>query len=306
MTQTSENRSGPVCGSASNPLGELLMPLIKKDLYSASPVPGVTFMRASCSVPRSQVVYEPNVVIIGQGRKVAHIDGKTYVYDPMNYLVLAAPMPFECETIVTPGEPLLGFKIYVDPLVLGELLMEMEDAPPASGVPFGMGSTALTPELTDAAVRLLRCMGSPAECRVLGPQIVCEILYRVLCGPQSASLRAVAARHTHFAQINKALQRIHDGFADSLDVQTLARDANMSVSAFHHNFKAVTSTSPLRYLKSIRLHRARLLMVQEGASASAAAARVGYESPSQFSREFKRFFGASPVEEAAKVRAAMV
>jgi len=293
-----------VVSKARNPIAELLAPLVRTDWYSDSPVPGVTFMRSTTGKPRSRVVYEPGVVIIGQGRKIGFLDGKEYVYDPMNYLVLATPMPFECETIVTPGEPLLGFTVGIDPIVVGELLLEIGDGSASStrDIPFGMGSTRMTPELIDASVRLLRCMGSPSDSVVLGPQIVREILYRVLTGPRSEALRAAATRHSHFAKISRTLRQIHSNFAEDFDIETLAREASMSVSAFHHNFKAVTSTTPLQYLKSMRLHHARLLMAQEGKSASEAAGDVGYESPSQFSREFKRFFGSSPTEEAAKMR----
>jgi len=152
-------------------------------------------------------------------------------------------------------------------------------------------------------VRLLESLQAPLDCRVLGPQIVREICYRVLCGEQSGALRAVAARRGHFSQISKVLRRIHADYAAALDVESLAREASMSVSTFHQNFRDVTSTSPLQYIKSIRLHKARMLMAQEGLNASVAARQVGYESSSQFSREFKRFFGDTPVEQAAKMRA---
>ncbi|MCU1232856.1 MAG: rhaS [Candidatus Solibacter sp.] len=145
-------------------------------------------------------------------------------------------------------------------------------------------------------MRLLECLPDPADARILGPQLVREIMYRVLCGEQGGALRAAAALHSRFGQVNRALQRIH---AD------LAETAGMSASAFHRNFKAVTSNSPLQYLKTIRLHKARMLMVYEGLRAGVAAERVGYESPSQFSREFKRLFGESPVESAAALAGAL-
>jgi AraC-like DNA-binding protein len=169
-------------------------------------------------------------------------------------------------------------------------------------MPRGIFATPLHDDLCNAALRLLESLRTPAEARILGPQIVREITYRVLRGPQGDALRAVAARHTHFGQISKALHRMHADYSDSLDVETLARESGMSVSTFHHNFKSVTSSSPLQYLKAIRLHKARLLMVNEGLGAGVAAGRVGYESPSQFSREFKRFFGSSPADEAARIR----
>jgi AraC-like DNA-binding protein len=149
---------------------------------------------------------------------------------------------------------------------------------------------------------LLESLADSAETHVLGPQIVREITYRVLCGEQGGALRAAAALHSRFGQVNRTVQRIHSEYARDLTVEELAGMAGMSASAFHQNFKAVTSTSPLQYLKTIRLHKARMLMVYEGVRAGMAAERVGYESSSQFSREFKRLFGASPLEETERVR----
>jgi len=173
---------------------------------------------------------------------------------------------------------------------------------PTPAMPQGIYSTKLDLKLSETTVRLLECLAVSAETRVLGPQIVREITCRVLCGEQGGALRAAAALHSRFGQVNRTVQRIHSEYARDLTVEELAGMAGMSASAFHQNFKAVTSTSPLQYLKTIRLHKARMLMVYEGVRAGMAAERVGYESSSQFSREFKRLFGASPVEETERVR----
>lgn len=284
-------------------LVELLGQLAKGEGMSPSIVDGVRYMRATQTMRRHPVVYEPGIFIIAQGRKRGFLGGQVYQYDPKNYLVTSVPMPFECETIGTPEKPLLGLSVRVDPATIAELLLEMDDAPNRRiAIPRGIFATPLNEGLCDAATRLLECLGSPADARILGPQIVREITYRVLRGPQGDALRAVAARHSHFGQIARALRRMHNDYSDSLDVETLARESGMSVSTFHHNFKAVTSSSPLQYLKAIRLHKARMLMVHEGLGAGVAAGQVGYESPSQFSREFKRFFGSSPADEAARLR----
>jgi AraC-like DNA-binding protein len=156
--------------------------------------------------------------------------------------------------------------------------------------------------MINATVRLLECLQTPIDSRILGPQNVREIIYRVLYSNQGMTLRALAVRHSRFSQIARVLRRIHTEFDKELDVNSLAVEANMSVSTFHHNFKSVTLVSPIQYLKSVRLHKARQLMVQDGLNVGVAAGKVGYESASQFSREFKRYFGASPSEEAAKVR----
>ena len=128
------------------------------------------------------------------------------------------------------------------------------------------------------------CLKNPLDSRILGNQIVREIFYRVLCGEQGGTLRALAARHSHFGQVAKVLRRIHSEYDTKLDIESLASEANMSISTFHHNFKAVTAASPLQYLNSIRIHKARMMMVQDGLNASTAAGTVGHESPSRYNK----------------------
>jgi AraC-like DNA-binding protein len=155
-------------------------------------------------------------------------------------------------------------------------------------------------------VRLAEALCSDDDAKILGPQFVREIIYRVLRSENSGTLRALGAPHTHFGQISRALNRIHSEYAEALDMATLAAEAGMSVSTFHSHFKAVTSSSPLQYLKNIRLHKARMMMVHEGTTAAAAAREVGYESASQFSREFKRYFGDGPASEASRLRESLM
>ncbi len=286
-------------------LAELLGSLTPTEGFSPSLLEEVRFIRANKSTSRTPIVYDPSIIIVGQGRKRIFLGDQTYTYDPYNYLVLSVPLPFECETTATPEKPLLAVSIKVDPGALSELLMEMDDDGNVSGTVCGVYSTALTDELASAAIRLLECLKSPIESRILGPQIVREITFRVLRGEQGGALRAVASRHSRFGHIARALRRVHQEYHKELDVETLAREANMSVSTFHHNFKAVTSTSPLQYLKSIRLHKARLMMVQDGLNASTVAQRVGYLSASQFSRDYKRFFSNSPAKESREMRSVL-
>lgn len=214
------------------------------------------------------------------------------------------PLPFECETFATPQAPLAGLRINVDLLQLQELVMEIgedERFRPASSSS-GINSATLSDEILCAAERLLDVLEHPLDARILGKQIIREILYHVLMGPRGGALLALISRQTHFSLISRVLRRIESQYTETLSVDQLAAEANMSVSAFHHNFKAVTSTSPLQYIKTFRLHKARMLMLHDGMKASAAALRVGYESASQFSREFKRYFGVTPGEDIARMR----
>jgi AraC-like DNA-binding protein len=269
-----------------------------------SAVPQVTLMYTTRYHPRQPVLYNPGIVILFQGRKVGYLGKKTFSYDPHNYLMLTVPLPFECETFSSPGEPLAGIQISIDNLMLQDLLMDMGDESvvrqkePSTGINSGV----LDGDILCATERLLDVMDKPLHARILGPKIIREILFFILTSENGGALQALVNRHTHFSQIAKSLRRIEAQYADNLSVEALASEVNMSVSAFHHNFKAVTSTSPLQYLKTYRLHRARTLMIFDGVKASVAALQVGYESASQFSREFKRYFGVTPSDEMARLR----
>jgi AraC-like DNA-binding protein len=264
----------------------------------------VKLYRISRPLPRHAAVYEPWIIIIAQGSKRVYFSGDVYIYDADNYLVTAVPMPVECETPhASPQNPILLLAIAVDPVMIGELLLEMEAEPRRTqSVPRGLYASPLTQPLKDAAVRLLDCLRSPTDSKVLGPQFVREIVYRVLRGERGDALRALAAKDTHFGQISRVLDHLHRNFAKAIDIESLARQARMSPSVFYQKFKAVTTMSPLQYFKSVRLSKARLLMVQDGYTASAAAFAVGSESAPQFSREYKRQFGVSPAQDAKIMR----
>jgi AraC-like DNA-binding protein len=270
-------------------------------------IPGVSLMRLDRHQPRSPVFYDPGIFFVAQGHKIGHLGEETYHYDLDHYLVMAVPLPFECETLASEDAPFLGMRVSADVGLLRELLLQIEAVPgqavEAEASPSApMASVPLDEALREAATRLLRCLLSPLESQILGPQLVREIVFRALLSEQGAALRAAAGRHSHYGRMARALRRIHTEYASALDIDTLAREAHMSVSTFHHNFKAMTYTSPLQYLKSVRLHKAWMLMVQDGLNASTAAGQVGYESASQFSREFKRYFGRSPTAEANAAR----
>ncbi len=165
-----------------------------------------------------------------------------------------------------------------------------------------VGALRTAAALGDAAVRLLECLRSPVDAAVLDRAIKREITSRVLCGPRGEALFAMLGRNGHAAQIHAVLRRMHARYAEPLNVARMAAEVGMSVSALHHHFKAVTSASPVQYLKAVRLHKARMLILHDGVGAAVAADRVGYESASQFSREFKRLFGRSPIEDSRRVR----
>lgn len=267
-------------------------------------VPGVRLIYGITPGMRTPVMYDPGIIFLFSGHKVGYINERVFRYDANEYLLLTVPLPFECETFATPEVPLAGIRLDVDVLQLQELLMDIgedEQFQPAMAAS-GINSAILSDEILCAVERLLDVMERPLDARILGKQIVREILYHVLTGPRGGALLALVSRQTHFSLISRVLKRIENKYTENLSVEQLAAEANMSVSAFHHNFKSVTSTSPLQYLKSYRLHKARMMIIHDGMKASAAAMRVGYESASQFSREFKRYFGVTPGEDAARMR----
>jgi AraC-like DNA-binding protein len=262
-----------------------------------SALAGVKFGRSNVSMPRHPVLYEPGIFILCRGRKRGYLGDRVFSYGAHQFLLLTVPMPFEAETIVAGDGPLLGVSIQLDLGVAAELALAIDPHAEATNTAEGIAATELDAPLADAVVRLLRALRSPVETRLFGPGLLREICYRVLVGEKGGALRAALAQRSHFGQIAKALRRIHVDYHERLDIETLAQEANLSAAAFHAHFKTVTATSPIQYLKATRLHKARLLMIQDGVSASRASSRVGYESASQFSREFRRLFGRTPVEE---------
>ncbi|MGU7769733.1 AraC family transcriptional regulator [Burkholderia sp. MR1-5-21] len=264
---------------------------------------GVRFIRVNRPVPRMPVLYEPSIVVVCQGRKLGYLGEQSFVYDAQQYLLLSVPLPFECETFASADEPFLAISIRIDLAVVAELSILLDETRGAAvSEPRGVYSTPLDTPLADAVLRLLETLVSPHDTRVLGPSIMREIAYRVLTGAQGDAIRAALVQRHHFGRVAKALTRIHADPTADLDVDMLAREAGMSLAVFHAQFKHVTATSPMQYVKAARLHQARLMMVQDGVGAGTAAARVGYASASQFSREFKRLFGRSPGDEVRWMR----
>jgi len=285
---------------------DFLLKFAPNEGYTLAPIDGIKLMRSNRFVPRMPVFYEPSIVVVLQGKKTGYLGDQVFHYDPQQFLVLALPLPFESETIGTEEEPMLAVSIRINLAVVAELVLSL-DSMPTSGIPqLGMVATAMDTKLADAVMRLLELLPSSQDSQILSASILREIFYRVITGKQGAAIREAMQHQSHIGKIGKALKRIHGEFAGELDVAVLAKEANMSVPAFHANFKALTATSPMQYLKTTRLHKARLLMLQDDMSASTASRKVGYESISQFSREFKRFFGRTPMEEVSFMKDSVV
>jgi AraC-like DNA-binding protein len=281
---------------------ELLLQQLPEESVVTTSINGVKLYRVEKSFNRKPASYNSEIIIIAHGEKRVYLGDNVYTYNPSRYLVLPVPLPVECEAIVSPDGPLLGITIKVDPLIVGEILLELDETrSSADDLHKGIYTALMTEGITDTALRLLEALSSPDDGRILGPMIVREIIYRVLRGENGEALQALAYRDRRFYQIAKVLNKIHQTYHQNHDIMSLATEAGMSMSSFHTSFKAVTDVSPLQYIKSVRLHKARELMIQDGINAHNAALRVGYESPSQFNREYKRLFGITPAKGAAGI-----
>lgn len=276
-------------------MAELMQGLLPEEAVLATSIKGLTLFRIDQSFPRTPISYESGIIILAQGEKRVHLGIEAYAYDASRYLVLPVPLPAECEGRAGPGKPILGLIIAVDPIEIGEIL-----PPGDSGqekiqpLPRGIYNASMTDALQDATVRLLQSLSVARDTQVLAPMIKKEIIFRVLQGENGDKLEALAHRKRRFFVIAKVLRKIHASYHKEFDIESLAEEVGMSGSAFHGSFKAVAGTSPLQYIKQVRLHKARALMLQDGLNASTAAFQVGYESPSQFNREYKRLFGVTP------------
>ncbi len=284
-----------------NNLVNNLASLSTKNGYNKTAISGVGIFKASDSTPRVPLCYSQGIIIIVQGQKRVYFDQQSYDYNPDNYLVLTVPVPAECETIVEVDKPLLSLVIDLDMGILGELVRVLDDhghvrQHEKSLENKGLFVSQCTESFSCVVARLADCLSSPLQCDIIGKGLLREIFYHVLTGPQAAPLFALVSHNTHLSRMERVLKHLHNSYQANLDVEQLAKMANMSSSTFHRNFKQVTASSPIQYVKRIRLTRARELLQDQGLKVKQAAAQVGYESATQFSREFSRYFGLSPSE----------
>ncbi len=266
-----------------------------------TPVPGVSLIRADAPGMPMPTVYEPSLCIIAQGAKTVCLGERRLHYDPSHCLVASVDLALIGQvTAATPGHPYLCCKIDLDQSVLADLItaegcaLPRGDPPPLAVHPIGT-------DLLDAAARLLRLLDRPRSIPVLAPLVQREILYHLLEGPQGPMLRHAASGDSHLGQIGRAIGWIRRHAHEQLWICDVASAARMSVSSLHHHFKRITGLTPLQFQKQLRLQEARRMMIAEGVGAGSAGFAVGYDSPSQFSREYRRLFGAPPRADVSRV-----
>ncbi|AHF77025.1 Transcriptional regulator, AraC family [Sodalis praecaptivus] len=282
----------------------LLNVLAPQEGYNLTALADVRILRADRPLSRTPVLYDPGIVIVCQGCKRGYLGHQLYLYDAQHYLAVSVPVPFIMETDASPERPLLAIYLHLDFQVAAELMIQIDHLgyTVLGAAPQSMMSSPMDDNVKASVLRLLQALSQPADAAILGPARVRELYYRVLTGAQGDAMRAALAMQGQFGKIGKALRRIHATYAQPLNLTQLASEAGMSVPTFHSHFKAITHLSPMQYVKSVRLHQARMLMVRQDMTAAAASHGVGYESPSQFNREFKRLFGLPPAEEIRRMQ----
>jgi len=268
------------------------------------PLPGLHLARRSTPLEPVHSVLEPSVCVIAQGSKEVLLGNSRYQYDPLHYLLTTIELPYVSQVLEASTErPYLSLRLELAPTLVGEVLVEADHASPRDlAAVRAIAVSPLNANLLDAFVRLVRLLDAPAEAPVLLPLITREIIYRLLMGEQGARLRHLAIPGGYTPSIARAVNRLRRDFDQPLRIEQMARELGMSVSGFHHHFKAVTGMSPLQFQKRLRLQEARRLMLSEDLDAASAAYRVGYRDASHFSREYKSLFGAPPMRDVKRLR----
>jgi len=289
-------------------LAQRIEQFTKYEGFTDTAIDAVQLIRADHPTTGTLTVYEPSVCIIAQGQKQAVLGNEILRYDPANYLVASVDVPVMGQVLdATPEKPYLCFRLALDPQQISDLLLAGGDgsgksasikAPPRRGL---FVSQANAP-LLDAVLRLMRLLETPADIPVLAPLLMREIIYRLLQGEQGETLAQIALADSHAQQIGKVINTLKRDYHKNLRIDDLAREACMSSSSLHAHFKTITNMTPLQYQKQLRLQEARRLLFAEQLDAATASHRVGYESPSQFNREYHRLFGLPPVRDIARLR----
>ena len=262
-------------------------------------IPGLLLSRRTAPTAPASATYEPSLAVVAQGRKRADLGGTTFIFDESRYLLTSLDLPVTCNVIeASEAVPYLCFVLKLEIPVVRELLSREEiqaaEAPPDSPA---MATGETTAELLDACCRLIDLLNTPQDIPFLSDLIQREIIYRIIRGPEGARLRAIATLGDQSHRTAKAIAWVRTNYAKPLRVEDLAKIAGMGVSTLHHHFRALTAMSPLQYQKQLRLQAARERLLMDGLDAASAAFEVGYESASQFNREYSRFFGQPPMRD---------
>ncbi|MGO4486299.1 AraC family transcriptional regulator [Rhizobium pisi] len=271
--------------------------------YNPTALDPVRILRTEAVLHDIPVLYKPGAVFVLQGRKQGMLDGEIFRYDEDHYLAVSVPVPFRMESIASPERPLLAVYLEFDMQLAAEIALQMEQhAELTDDKPRGLVSSKMADDIEDVLLRLLRALRSPVESAVIGAAILRELHYRVLVGPQGGAMIAALQTKGTSGKIIQSLAWLRNNYGSEISIADLARKVGMSVPSYHVHFKDLTGTSPMQYIKAMRLHEARLVIARQRSTIAEVAVSVGYASPAQFSRDFKRHFGRTASEEAKWVR----
>ncbi len=285
-------------------LARKLFDLMQSKDQIDTPVSGLSFFKYNAPTEPACAIYEPCLCLVVQGAKRVVLGEESYIYDANHYLITSVGLPTISQVIEASQEkPLLGLIFKIDLRIVARLIVD-SSLPALSGEKskLGMAVSKVNLPLLEAFERLIALLDTPEDIPVLAPLICQEIFYRLLIGEQGSRLRQIASSGNSNYQIARAIDWLRENYAHQLRVESLAKKIGMSSSTFHQHFRAVTAMSPLQYQKQMRLHEARRLMLSKQQDATGAALLVGYESASQFSREYKRQFGQPPLRDIKKLQ----
>jgi AraC-like DNA-binding protein len=301
---TAMRDSGGSAGAVPKELVDLTLAWSEGEDICRTPIPFLQIVRSDRPTLPMPTVYNPSLCVVVQGEKLATIGGNSFRFRAGQFLVASVNVPVTGQvTRASARAPFLCLVLDLEPLLIHDLLREM--GPLDTGAEDrrqGVFLEGVEPEMLDALLRLMRCLGPVDDQRVLAPLILREVTYRLLRSPHGHAVRQAGVAGSQLQRIARVIDRIRRQFDEPLSMDELARDANMSPSTFFHHFKLATTMSPLQYQKELRLQEARRLLSTEVADAASAAFRVGYESASQFNREYARMFGASPMADMKRLR----
>ncbi len=282
-----------------NKLSGLIASLIGQKARIDTDVPGLSLHRWTEPTDPTSYMLAPSICLIGQGRKRLFLGEETFIYDAEHFLITSVELPVVTQSIeASPEKPYLGLTMELDLRLISQLMIDNQITPDKKQTDrCGIGVSRVPGNLNDAFCRLLSLASQPEDIVPLAPLIRQEIFYRLLKSDQGPRLRAITSNANHGYQIARTIEWMKENFSKPVKVEDLANNSGMSVSAFHNHFRSMTAMSPLQFQKKMRLNEARRLMLAEHLDASKAAFEVGYESPSQFSREYSRLFGAPPMKD---------
>ncbi|GAB0112824.1 AraC family transcriptional regulator [Acidisoma sp. C75] len=277
---------------------------VTQDGFHPTAIERLTLVRSSTVTMPMPTVYRPQLCLVAQGRKEVSLGDRVFHYGPGRYGLITYDLPATGRVVAaTPDRPYLCLYLDFDAVMLGELALRVPPPAGAPSPPIGKTVSDAGADLLDATLRLLRLLDDPAALPVLGPLAEQEILYRLLAGPDGARMRHITAGQGRMARVGRAIAWIGAHFRERFSIEQLAAAAGMSPSGLHAHFRAVTAMTPVQFQKQLRLQDARSLMLVEDIDVVTAALRVGYESPSQFSRDYRRHFGEPPARDIARLRA---